>query len=149
MVIDFIAESPNSRNDSSALNDSDQQGNNRQDQQDVDESTHSIGSDQSENPQHQQNYKNCPEHLVLLADRFELRSRESPGDILVLGFRRMRAAARARQKVDERPDSRGRGFHFHFPKAILDNENFSVCSLMHSPKSNGDISAQLKIGYRR
>jgi hypothetical protein len=60
MVIDFIGESPKSENYSSALDHPDQEGNNRQEQQNVDEPAHGVGSDEPENPQHKQGYENCP-----------------------------------------------------------------------------------------
>jgi hypothetical protein len=61
-VLDFIGSPPRSRYRSSALNDSDQEGNNRQDQQDVDEAAHRVGSDEPEKPQDKQGRKNRPEH---------------------------------------------------------------------------------------
>jgi hypothetical protein len=63
MVVDFIRSSPRSRNRLSALDELDHKGNNRQDQQDVDEPAHGVGSDEPEKPQHQQNDENCPEHF--------------------------------------------------------------------------------------
>jgi hypothetical protein len=63
MVIDFIGESPKSGNYFSTLDHPDQEGNNRQEQQNVDEPAHCVGSDEPENPQHKQDYENCPEHF--------------------------------------------------------------------------------------
>src|SRR6266851_2249402 len=49
-----------------ALDQIDNQHYNRNDEQDMNESAQSVGADQSKQPQHQQDYKYCPEHTVPL-----------------------------------------------------------------------------------
>jgi hypothetical protein len=40
----------------------------------MNKSPHRVGSNQSENPQNEQHYENCPEHVYLSPKRFEFRS---------------------------------------------------------------------------
>ena len=47
-----------------ALDQIDNQHYNRNDEQDMNESAQSVGADQSKQPEHQQDYKYCPEHRV-------------------------------------------------------------------------------------
>jgi len=47
-----------------ALDQIDNQHHNRNDEQDVNESTHRVGADQSKEPEHQQDHEYCPQHNV-------------------------------------------------------------------------------------
>jgi hypothetical protein len=49
----------------STLNEPYYKNNDGQNQQDVDEPTHGVGSDQSQQPQHEQNHEDCPKHGFL------------------------------------------------------------------------------------
>lgn len=49
---------------SPALDQIDNQHHDRNDEQDVNESTHRVGADQSKEPEHQQDHEYCPQHNV-------------------------------------------------------------------------------------
>src|ERR1019366_3516681 len=66
-TIGFMFVSPPLDN-ASTLNEPDHQNNQCQNQQDVDKSTHGVRSDQSQQPQHEQNHENCPQHGVPLSE---------------------------------------------------------------------------------
>ena len=67
---------------SSTLNEPDYENNEGQDQQDVDESTHRVGSGKSQQPQYKQDYKKCPKHNFLPSEpisRFFILCLNKPG----------------------------------------------------------------------
>src|SRR3989304_9681424 len=57
--------SSSASDDSAALNDPDQQHGDGHHQQEVDKATERIGTDESQEPQDDENQKECPEHLDL------------------------------------------------------------------------------------
>ena len=47
-----------------SLDEPDQQYDHGDDQENVDEAAQRIGADNSKQPQHQKNYKDCPKHVI-------------------------------------------------------------------------------------
>jgi hypothetical protein len=59
-----------------ALDQIDDQNHNRNNKEDMNESAHCVGADQSKQPEYEQNNKYCPEHKVFLSVKSYLASCE-------------------------------------------------------------------------